>query len=154
MSAPPVELPVDASKPYHSRHTPESHIEMDTPDNGLSKCTDYFDLDEKVPSPDSICSEPLSIVIPPTPSTTTMAFSTLQYLPVPLLVLSSLKTVALANEALGRLLSLDRSALNIEKPDAMQTVTDKLRGQTMSELGIGMLQDGCPISVNWEVRQL
>ncbi|EKG09492.1 PAS domain-containing protein [Macrophomina phaseolina MS6] len=82
-----------------------------------------------------------------------MAFSTLQYLPVPLLVLSSLKTVALANEALGRLLSLDRSALNIEKPDAMQTVTDKLRGQTMSELGIGMLQDGCPISVNWEAGQ-
>lgn len=119
--------------------------------NDLSEPSGYFDLHDKdPPSPGSAHSEPLSIMMPPTPTTTSMALAALQYLPVPLLVLSSLKTVVLANEAMGRLLDLDRSANEEKDRDSVQTVTDKLHGQTMSELGIDMLQDGSPIWISWE----
>lgn len=122
--------------------------------NDLSEPSGYFDLHDKdPPSPGSAHSEPLSIMMPPTPTTTSMALAALQYLPVPLLVLSSLKTVVLANEAMGRLLDLDRSANDEKDRDSVQTVTDKLHGQTMSELGIDMLQDGSPIWISWEVRR-
>lgn len=77
-----------------------------------------------------------------------LAFSAMQYLPVPLLVLNNLKTVVLANEAMGRM-------LGIIDPDAVSSdhgtrVLDQLRGQSLSQVGIDMLQDGCPVWITWE----
>lgn len=84
-----------------------------------------------------------------------VAFAALQYLPTPLLVLSSLKLVVLANEAFGRLLGLDTlqesptTAGNDEKEQIL--VSDMLRGQSLSQIGIDMVQDGQQVWVSWEV---
>ena len=67
-----------------------------------------------------------------------IALAALQYLPMPLLVLSSLKTVILANEAMGRLLGLHRNTAVAE----VESVIDVLEGQTLSQIGIDMFQDG------------
>jgi PAS domain S-box-containing protein len=83
-----------------------------------------------------------------------VALSALQYLPTPVLVLSSLKTVVLGNEAMGRLLGLDVAGAldSVETGDGSHplSVTDVLRGQTLSQIGIDMLQDGRPVWVSWE----
>lgn len=109
-------------------------------------------------SPESnLSSPPLFVNIPKMPSAAEAAFAALQYLPTPLLVLSSLKTVILANEAVGRLLGLDTledSGVvaddgNGDREDV--PVADLLHGQTLSQLGIDMLQDGQQIWVSWEV---
>lgn len=76
-----------------------------------------------------------------------LAFSALQYLPVPTLVLNSLKTVVLANEALGRMLGIVQE--DVDEEDASTTL-ERLRGQTLSQVGIDMLQDGHPVWVTWE----
>lgn len=147
-SAPPLDLQAgSSSEPCHDAAEP-----MSPSATHLSEPAGYFDLnDKRPPSPGSVHSESMSILMPPTPTTTAMALAAMQYLPVPVLVLSSLKTVTLANEAMGRLLDLDRSRAE-EDRDAVQTVTDQLHGQTISELGIDMLQDGSPIWIGWEVR--
>jgi PAS domain S-box-containing protein len=94
----------------------------------------------------------LHIDIPQLPMAAELALAALQYLPTPLVVLSSLKTILLANEAMGRLLGLanedehDNGAL----PDNFRTITDVLKGQTLSQMGIDMMQDGIPIWVSWE----
>ncbi|KAK4942253.1 hypothetical protein LTR10_018010 [Elasticomyces elasticus] len=74
---------------------------------------------------------------------TDIALATLSTLPTPLLVLSSRKTVILANSAVGRLLGIDQNGVNT-------TVTDILKGQTLSQIGIDMFSDGAPIWVSWE----
>lgn len=74
----------------------------------------------------------------PHPKITEIAFAALQNLPMPLIVLSSLKTILLANEAMGRLLGLHPDA----RSGQQESVTDILRGQTLSQIGIDMLQDG------------
>ena len=81
------------------------------------------------------------------PSTTPgqLAFSALQFLPVPVLVLDNLKTVVLANEALGQLLGLYPGGA-----DAMVPVMDTLRGQSLSQVGIDLIQDGGPVWIEWE----
>lgn len=90
---------------------------------------------------------PLQIEIPQLPKAAEIAFTALQYLPTPLLVLSSLKTVVLANEAMGRLLSLHlEDAVDEDK----RTVAEILKGQTLSQIGVDMLQDGQPVWVSWE----
>ncbi|KAF2001140.1 putative histidine kinase group protein-like protein [Amniculicola lignicola CBS 123094] len=87
----------------------------------------------------------MSIGLPPS-STTMASLTALQYLPIPVLVLASTKTVVLANEAMGRLLDIDfESAIN----DSM-TITDLLYGMNMGDLGIDILQNGSPILVTWE----
>lgn len=83
----------------------------------------------------------------PTISPGQLAFSALQYLPVPTLVLNSLKTVVLANEALGRLLGIVND--NVDEESASLTL-ERLRGQTLSQVGIDILQDGRPVWVTWE----
>jgi PAS domain-containing protein len=75
------------------------------------------------------------------PKVTEIAFAALQNLPIPLLVLSSLKTIVLANEAMGRLLGLRGDATSSQQ----QSVMDVLKGQTLSQIGIDMLQDGVPL---------
>lgn len=76
-----------------------------------------------------------------------LAFTAVQFLPVPLLVLDSLKTVVMANEAMGRLLGMtDEPAGHGEE---MVPVMDRLRGQSLSQVGIDMLQDGLLVWVDW-----
>lgn len=115
----------------------------------------YFDLHEKgAATPGSVCSEALSMETPVTSYATAIAFTALQYLPIPLLVLSSYKTVVLANEAMGRLLGLDLTTLvddGDKGPTTVLSATDLLRGKSMGQLGIDVLQGGSPIWVTWEV---
>ncbi|KAJ4296273.1 hypothetical protein N0V90_006318 [Kalmusia sp. IMI 367209] len=81
------------------------------------------------------------------PSGTMVALTALQYLPIPLLVLSSDTTVTLANEAMGRLLGIDFEATATEG----MTVTEALLGKSMAELGVDiLLQNGSPMLVSWE----
>ena len=94
----------------------------------------------------SSSQSPFRLAIP-TISPGQLAFSTLQYLPVPTLVLNSLKTVVLANEAVGRMLDIVQN--DVDEVDASTTL-ERLRGQTLSQIGIDMLQDGQPVWVTWE----
>jgi hypothetical protein len=73
----------------------------------------------------------------------------MQYLPYPLLVLGSLKTLVLANEAMTRLLGIEDRDGDSVSEDGL-TPTERLRGQTLSQLGIDMLQEGRPVWVAWE----
>ena len=96
----------------------------------------------------SSSSGSLHIDIPQLPMAAEIALTALQYLPTPLLVLSSLKTILLANESMGRLLGL-RNIVG-ETGGANDTVTDILKGQTLSQIGIDMISDGVPVWVSWE----
>ncbi|KAI1077329.1 hypothetical protein F5B20DRAFT_270989 [Whalleya microplaca] len=76
-----------------------------------------------------------------------LAFSAMQFLPMPLLVLNNLKTVVLANEAMGKLLGL------LDSPQSQEEaviISESLRGQTLSQIGIDMIQDGRPVFVSWD----
>jgi hypothetical protein len=77
-----------------------------------------------------------------------LAMSAMQYLPMPLMVLSSLKTVVLVNEAMGRLLGIEDGG-DTQSHEGTP-VLDKLKGQTLSQIGIDMLQDGRLVWVTWE----
>ena len=84
------------------------------------------------------------------------ALTALQYLPTPLLVLSSLKTVILANEAMARLLGLEAGEEGLDDVDGdgdeQETpAAAALYGQPLSQIGIDLLQDGYPVWVSWEV---
>lgn len=75
-----------------------------------------------------------------------LAFTAMNFLPVPVLVLNNLKTVVLANEAMGKLLGVvDASPL-----PADDALCESLRGQTLSQIGIDMIQDGRPVWVSWD----
>ncbi|UKZ75934.1 hypothetical protein TrVFT333_003630 [Trichoderma virens FT-333] len=76
-----------------------------------------------------------------------VAFSAMQYLPVPVIILNNLKTVVLANEAMGRMLGIISDDLSDEDVSATM---EKLRGQTLPQVGIDMIQDGRPVWVTWE----
>lgn len=103
-------------------------------------------------------SPPTSVGIPKVPSAAETALAALQYLPTPLLVLSSLKTVILANEAMGRFLGLESYTDEEGEEKSMDdqgegvAAQDVLYGRTLSQIGIDMLQGGQPIWVSWEVR--
>ena len=98
----------------------------------------------------------LNISIPKTPKAAEAALVALKYLPTPVIVLSDLKTVILANEAMGRLLGLNNARSPEEDGDDEDSSdedapnTDKLKGQSLSQLGIDMVQDGQRIWVTWE----
>jgi len=81
--------------------------------------------------------------LPPPTMATEIALAALATLPTPLLVLSSLKTIILANNAIGMLLGL-------EHHDPQLTITDLLRNQTLSQIGIDMVSDGAPVWVSWD----
>ncbi|KAI4202483.1 MAG: hypothetical protein LQ350_002566 [Teloschistes chrysophthalmus] len=98
-------------------------------------------------------SPPLSLNIPKMPSMAEASLAALRYLPTPLLVLSSWKTVILANEAMGRLLGLDaRDQRQSSTKEGLEPlgVESLLHGQSLSQIGIDMLQDGQRIWVSWE----
>jgi len=93
-----------------------------------------------------------SMHMPTTPSAAEVAFTALQYLPMPTIVLSSAKTVVLANEAMGRLLGIGARERGDEGQLGMTpSVTDVIFGQSLSTLGIDMLQGGSPVWVKWDV---
>ncbi|KAL8898247.1 MAG: hypothetical protein Q9192_002168 [Flavoplaca navasiana] len=106
----------------------------------------------RTPAP-VVGSPPLSVNIPKIPGAAEAALAALQYLPTPLLVLSTWKTVVLANEAMGRLLGLDvkQSGDSLQHEDQDQIpISDILRGQSLSQIGVDMLQDGQRIWVSWD----
>lgn len=76
-----------------------------------------------------------------------LAFSALQFLPVPVLVLNNLKTVVLANEAMGRLMGMSPDS---NDSDDLAHGVGKLTGQSLSQVGIDMLQNGRPVFIAWE----
>ena len=92
--------------------------------------------------------ESFHIDIPQMPVASEIALAALQYLPTPLLVLSSLKTIVLANEAMGRLLGLWDA--QTESESSNETTTELLKGQTLSQIGVDMVSDGVPVWVSWE----
>jgi PAS domain-containing protein len=113
----------------------------------------YFDLRrDGVRSATSNRSAASSVELRDTPTATVAALTALQYLPMPLLVLDSAKSVVLANEAMGRLLGIDHSE-RANDEGAGATITDVLRGQHMSQLGIEILSHGSPILISWEVSE-
>lgn len=83
--------------------------------------------------------------IPGIPTPEDIAFAAMQYLPTPLLVLGSMKTVVMANEAMSRLLGFDQSD-NVMANDVTQSPLEGLKGKTLTEVGIDMLQDGRYVS--------
>lgn len=103
---------------------------------------------------------PLSIQIPPSQLKTDIAFMALQYLPMPVLVLSSQYTVVLANEAMGRLFGLDLEHEPADSEDGnelakldskeVRTASDILYGASLAQLGVDLLQNGSAIFVAWE----
>ena len=106
-------------------------------------------------SKSSKTSPPLFVEIPKLASPADTALAALQYLPTPVLVLSSSKCIILANEAMGRLLGFPESGALQKVPGNGEvqdlSVTEALRGQTLSQIGVDMLQDGELVWVDWEV---
>ncbi|KAI0169957.1 hypothetical protein GGR52DRAFT_581161 [Hypoxylon sp. FL1284] len=95
----------------------------------------------------SASTSPLRLTMPMI-SPGQLAFSAMQFLPVPMLVLNNLKTVVLANEAMGKMLGMVGDSP--EPTDDPAVVCENLRGQTLSQIGIDMMQDGRPVWVSWE----
>lgn len=101
----------------------------------------------------------LSVSIPNPPAAADAALAALHYLPTPLLVLSSLKTIILANEAMGRMLGLDALEMKHEPADKEdleggQPLLDRLVGRSLSEVGVHIMQAGQRVWVGWEVSVL
>lgn len=128
-----------------------------------SQAEDYFSVDGSVDgtmSPDRAARRAsLSIQIPPRVQVKAdMAFAVLQYLPMPVLVLSSEKTIVLANEAMSRLFGIDAwesddddssgSLSRFESGEA-RAPTDILYGLTLAQLGVDLLQNGNAVFVAW-----
>ncbi|KAL9049471.1 MAG: hypothetical protein Q9162_007209 [Coniocarpon cinnabarinum] len=78
------------------------------------------------------------------------AFTALQYMPVPVVVLGPLKTVVLANEAMTRLLCMTSTHGQDEEDCSCAEGVSKLRGQTLSQIGVDLLQNEVPVWVDWE----
>jgi hypothetical protein len=109
----------------------------------------YFPISDQPKSPSSVHSNDSMSIHSSQPSAMVASLTALQYLPVPLLVLSSNKTVVIANEAMGRLRGIDFESTAYHDFSISEVLQDK----TMGELGIDILQNGSPLLVSWEVRQ-
>lgn len=99
----------------------------------------------RTPSPDNM----LQLNIPGGPSPVDIAVSAIQYLPYPLMVLNGRKTLVMANEAMGRLLGIEEDDGDNLSNDGISEM-EKLNGQSLSQLGIDMLQEGRPVWVSWD----
>ena len=98
---------------------------------------------------DSSDNSLLHLHIPSAPSPAQLAFSVMQYLPCPLMVLNGLKTLVMANDAMRKLLDIEDADGDTASDDGI-FFSDRLSGQTLSQLGVDMLQDGRPVWVTWE----
>lgn len=116
--------------------------------NPLSISSDSPNNDSKLRKGNHAANQ-MHLNIPQAPLAAETALAALQHLPTPLIVLSSLKTIVLANEAMGRLLGLrdNQHSLNEDEHDEQtdDSITDILSGQTLSQIGIDMISDGIPI---------
>lgn len=92
-------------------------------------------------------SSNLHLQIPGTVSPADIAFSAMHYLPYPVVVLNSSKTVVLANEATARLLSADEDE-NEANEDILPA--ERYKGQNLNQLGIDMMKDLQPVWVTWD----
>jgi PAS domain S-box-containing protein len=159
------------SKPHVSFETHgvryESHL-TDTDARAAVEGIDYFTSDGSVDGEDLSFGgqrtrrASLSIRMPPPQSQAGLAFTALQYLPMPVLVLSSTKHIVLANEAVGRLLGIDlaeadeddehegEDGTHNEEEQDVESTADLLQGKTLGELGIDLLQGGNAVFVSWE----
>ncbi|KAL8906141.1 MAG: hypothetical protein Q9171_006397 [Xanthocarpia ochracea] len=127
------------------RHGPQASVEDEISPTTVQER-------RRTPAPNA-GSPPVMVNIPRNPGAAEAALAALQYLPTPLLVLSTWKTVVLANEAMGRLLGLDvKQQEHLTGADEKEQVpiSDILRGQSLSQIGIDMLQDGQRIWVSWD----
>lgn len=123
------------------------HAQVDGPNN-LSLGGNRFQREnstERQPVPGS----PLRLQMPFL-TTGQLAFSAMQLLPVPVLVLNSLKTVVLANEAMGKLLGMVSASEEGTCCDAATDALERLKGQSLSQVGIDLSQNGQPVFVAWE----
>ena len=125
----------------------------------ISPTDDYFKLQpgQTHQNPGRV-APPSHVDLPTIPLGAELALTALQYLPTPLLVLSDLKTVILANDAMGLLLGLNKYEVEDGKDTEQQerdvAVGDLLEGQTLNQIGVDMVQDGQSIWVNWEVSRM
>ncbi|KAG0137519.1 hypothetical protein HOY82DRAFT_375727 [Tuber indicum] len=90
---------------------------------------------------------------PPPPSGASLAFTALQFLPTPLLVLSQDKTVVLANEAMGRLLGVEPNGQSTNRVGGTLpelSITELLYGKGLGDLHFAVLQRKWPLWVSWE----
>ncbi|KAI1655311.1 hypothetical protein F4813DRAFT_391733 [Daldinia decipiens] len=153
-SSPPEIIPFPNRTPDDNYQPPACSIEQpyfSWDGDPLSVSTDHVLRDTPNISPikekRSASASPLRLTMPfITPGQ--LAFSAMQFLPVPLLVLNNLKTVVLANEAMGKMLGMVG-----DSPPPMDdpaVISESLRGQTLSQIGIDMVQDGRPVWVSWE----
>jgi PAS domain-containing protein len=101
------------------------------------------------PSRNSNGSAGFHLDIPKTPSAAALALGALQYLPYPIIVLNSLKTLVLANESMRRLMGVEEDDGDTMSDDG-KTWQDDLKGKGLNQLGIDMLQDGRPVWVDWD----
>ena len=85
--------------------------------------------------------------------TADVALTAWKYLPTPVLVLSSSKTVVLASEAMGHILP----SFSTRQEDGIEhggnrelSISEELCGKSLSEIGVGVIEDGHPILVSWD----
>jgi hypothetical protein len=144
-----------------SSHRPEGHstqmslkqrLSGEPEDQQQDKQDDgYFDRPGIYGQKSGRASPPSYVPLPEFTDLAAVAFAALQYLPTPILVLSSTKRILQANDAMGILLGLDNAELGDQSEHDRPPTVDLLLGQTLSQIGIDLLQDGQPLWVNWEV---
>ena len=98
-----------------------------------------------------IPTEEQTVLKPPSPETSSLAFASLQLLPVPVMVLSSKKLVVFANEAMSALLDIKPEGTLPEglegwSPRSFMAV---LQGRSLLEVGLEILDEG---GSEWENR--
>jgi len=105
------------------------------------------------PSPRSGRSPALYLDLPGRSGHTETAFTAMQYLPMPIVVLGPLKTVVLANDAMGRLLDIDLAhgiALPTRGAEAYAAISESIHGQTLPQIGVDAIANGDPVFINWD----
>ena len=119
--------------------------------HGLESIQESGILDLGGRSPQSETSSLLQLPVPGFPSGAELALVAVQYLPTPLIVLNSLKTVVLANEAMGRLLGYGEDTEGSVSDDGI-SASDRLMGKTLNQVGVDMIQDGRCVFVSAFVK--
>ena len=172
--APPVSLPNGSNMPFEHDPTSQKTVHLDESDieqhevdydglvsplhmppgqiDGLEALQAERFSDHRAQSPSRRGSSNRSLLrlrIPGTPSPAQLALSAMQYLPYPLMIMDGLKTLILANEAMGKLLGISDEDGDASCDDGLSAL-DRLKGQTLSQLGIDLIQDGRPVWVTWE----
>lgn len=117
-----------------------------------SSHTNRFLQEHESPHPGktrAISASPLKLSAGSHTSLEHLIFSAMRHLPVPILVLNNSKAVVYANESIGRLLGIARHSRDDNLED-FSDVQMRLRGQTLCQVGVDMLQDGRLIWISWD----